>query len=132
MLFQRKHLVLNHLHDRKIAVNDEIQDGVQNVVGPHPGSALKLFSSMDIRGVVAMAYRYDVPLAQECVDSRVLDLIAFQASHLQHHENLVFIDVQFRRLHRAHRVLYSQAMQPEPFLQDREVVIVRVERFDPD
>jgi hypothetical protein len=44
---------------------------------------------VDVALVVAMAHRDDVSPAQERVDSGVLDLIAFQACELQHHENLI-------------------------------------------
>ena len=56
----------------------------------------------------------------------------FQACDLQHNEDLIIVDIDFRRLRGTHRVLDSQAMQPEAFLQDGEVAVERVEHFNPD
>ena len=79
-----------------------------------------------------MAHRDDVVPADECVDLAILDLVVFQTCDLQDDEDLIIVEIDFRYLRRTHRVLDSQAMQPEPFLQDREVAVERIEHFDPD
>ena len=113
MLLHCEDLVFDHLHDREIAVDDEVQDGVQDEVRPHLGelgASQKFFVSVSLHAIGGMAHRDDVAPADECVDLAVLDCVVLQARQLQHDEDLIVVEVDLRDLRRLHRVLDSEAM----------------------
>ena len=87
---------------------------------------------VNILGTVVMVDRDDVMGAYECVNVGILDLVLLQARDLEHSEDLVIVQIELRQLRRTHGVIDSQAMQPEPLLQDSEVAVKWVKDFDPD
>ena len=106
------------------------------------------YGDFDHKALAVKIERLKLPLVAHAIEERRCAYLVVPARQgewghspflAQYGENSVFVELSkpgtegfAQRLRRTHRVLDSQAMQHEALLQDGEVAVERVERFNPD
>ena len=134
MALHDEHFLLDRLDDRKIAVDDEIEHRVQDIIHAMPelsGRGLQLPAQLAVGARRAMPHGNQMVGADEHIGLAVADLFALQMGGAGDHEELVAIDVDFGDLARGECILDSQGMKIEAVLQDTKLFRVRLVQADP-
>jgi hypothetical protein len=119
---------------RWIAVDDEVEQGMQHVVDvmlqqSRRGFELPAQARMGARRAVADGD--DVVAADEDVGLAIGDAVALEMRGSRDDEELVAKDVDLRHLMRLERILDGEGMQAELLLQDAQLMLVGLDQADP-
>ena len=134
-LFERVHFGLNALDDGAVIVDDEIQDGIENVVlalRKRGGARFAASPHGLVRCRRAVPDRYDVAFPDENMCLAERNLIVDNLRRARHHEQRVAILFDLRLLMCFRSVFDRQGVQVELGGNTLEQRLVRLVQSDPD
>ena len=111
-------LIVDRVEHRKVVVDDEIENGVDNEVFALREAfraRLAAFAHMRIRARCAMAHAHDIAGADKNMRLAEGDAALNHLRGARDDENAVFIFFELRKLMRLERVLDREMMQRELF-----------------
>src|SRR3990167_924327 len=118
----RQNVILDHLEDGKILIDDPVQDRMQHIVDTFAKKrrrSLELLAKIAERSAVAVPYAHEMVVTGEDRHLAVADLVSIQLGGLSDNIELFIIRFELGRAERVHRVVDCQRME----------VIRRLDRF---
>jgi hypothetical protein len=125
-----EHLLLYGLDNRKIAVNNEIEDRVQDLI--HAvfqllGRRLQLTAQLAMGARGPMPNGYDVAGSDEDVSLTIADLLTFQVRCAGDHEELTAVNIDLGKLSGVEGVFDRKRVQVEAQFQVVQFSFVRID-----
>ena len=133
-LFHRQHLVFEGFSQRQIAVDKEVQDGVEDIVNAmaeHGWRRLELDPQVGMAPARGAADADDMAVAHEEGGLAVAYGAVLQPGCPGHHKELVTENVQFGQLLALCGVLDGQGMEAVALLQGLQLFPGRINEADP-
>ena len=119
LVLHRQHLLLELLDQRQIAVDDIVEDGVEQIIDAVHQQArrtFELFAQRGMRPGRAVADADDVAVADEDRGLAIIDMVLHHLRGAGDDEQLVAIDVDLGQLVGLERILDRQRMEIVAFL----------------
>ncbi len=129
------HLLVHGAHDRRVVVDDEVEDGVQDVVlavGQHRRAGFAARTHGGIGGGGAVAHGHDVAAADEDVRLAESDAAVEKLRGARDDEDAVAVELDLRMVVRLAGVLDGEVVQAELGLDAIEELVGRLMQPDPD
>ncbi len=133
--FHRQHFFLQVFDQGDVAIDDVIEDRVEQVIDAMHQQARRLLQLLAQRGVRTgrpMANADDVAVADEDGGFAIVDVRLLQVRGTRDDEQLVVINVDLGQLVSLDRILYRQRVQPVAIGEAVHLVLCWIGNSDPD